>query len=105
MSIVVAPIIRGRLATIMDKVTTIVTPGETVDVVVTDLGITVNPQRQDLREKFEKAGLELIEMDELIERAKFLVGEPKPIEFTDEVVAVVEYRDGSIIDVIRKVKK
>lgn len=105
MSIVVAPIIRGRLATIMNKVTTIVTPGETVDVVVTDLGITVNPQRQDLREKFEKAGLELIEMDELIERAKFLVGEPKPIEFTDEVVAVVEYRDGSIIDVIRKVKK
>lgn len=105
MSIVVAPIIRGRLATIMDKVTTIVTPGETVDVVVTDLGITVNPKRQDLREKFEKAGLELIEMDELIERAKFLVGEPKPIEFTDEVVAVVEYRDGSIIDVIRKVKK
>ncbi|WP_442970900.1 citrate lyase subunit alpha [Romboutsia sp. 1001713B170207_170306_H8] len=26
------------------------------------------------------------------------------MEFTDEVVAVVEYRDGSIIDTIRKVK-
>ncbi|RRD40795.1 citrate lyase subunit alpha [Leptotrichia sp. OH3620_COT-345] len=105
MSVVVAPLIRGRLATIMDKVTTVVTPGETVDVVVTELGVTVNPLRPDLKEKFEKAGIELIEMDELIEKAKFLVGEPKPIEFTDEVVAVVEYRDGSIIDVIRKVKK
>ncbi|WP_442970899.1 citrate lyase subunit alpha [Romboutsia sp. 1001713B170207_170306_H8] len=27
------------------------------------------------------------------------------MEFTDEVVAVVEYRDGSIIDTIRKIKK
>ena len=44
-------------------------------------------------------------MDELIEKAKYIVGEAKPIEFTDEVVAVVEYRDGSIIDVIKKVKK
>lgn len=105
MSIVVAPLIRGRLATIIDKVTTVVTPGSTVDVVVTELGITVNPNRPDLKEKFEKAGLTLITMDELIEKAKFIVGEPKPIEFTDEVVAVVEYRDGSIIDVIRKVKK
>ena len=105
MSIIVAPLIRGRLATIMDRVTTIVTPGETVDVVVTELGITVNPKRNDLKEKFKKAGLKLIEMDELIEKAKYIVGEAKPIEFTDEVVAVVEYRDGSIIEVIKKVKK
>ena len=89
----------------MDRVTTIVTPGETVDVVVTELGITVNPKRNDLKEKFKKAGLKLIEMDELIEKAKYIVGEAKPIEFTDEVVAIVEYRDGSIIDVIKKVKK
>ena len=33
-----------------------------------------------------------------------LLGTPKDIEFTDEVVAVVEYRDGSIIDTIKKVK-
>lgn len=105
MSIVVAPLIRGRLSTIMENVTTIVTPGSTVDVVVTDHGITVNPNRKDLIERFEKAGLELISMEELIKKAEFLVGKPKPVEFTDEVVAVVEYRDGSIIDLIRKVKR
>lgn len=105
MSIIVAPLVRGRLATIIDKVTTVVTPGSTVDVVVTDMGITVNPARKDLREKFLAAGLKLVEMEDLLAQAKFLVGEPKPIEFTDEVVAVVEYRDGSIIDVIKKVKK
>lgn len=104
MSIVVAPLIRGRLATIMDKVTTIVTPGETVDVVVTELGLTVNPRRKDLIDKFTKAGLTMISMEELIKKAEFLVGKPKPIKFSDKIVAVVEYRDGSIIDVIRKVE-
>ncbi|MGL5099363.1 MAG: citrate lyase subunit alpha, partial [Fusobacteriaceae bacterium] len=105
MSIIVAPLIRGRLATVIDKVTTIVTPGSTVDVVVTDMGITVNPRRGDLKEKFMAAGLKLVEMDDLIAAAKFITGEPKAIEFTDEVVAVVEYRDGTIIDVIKKIKK
>lgn len=105
MSIVVAPLIRGRLATIVDKVTTIVTPGETVDVVVTEYGLTVNPNRPDLYKKFKEAGLDLITMDELLKKAEMILGKPKEIEFTDEVVAVVEYRDGSIIDVIRKVKK
>lgn len=103
-SILVAPLTRGRISTIIDKVTTIVTPGSTVDVVVTDYGVTVNPRRKDLREKFHKAGLPLIEMEELRKIATRLVGTPKEIEFSDEIVAVVEYRDGSIIDVIKKRK-
>src|SRR3712207_8993918 len=89
MSIIVAPLLRGRLPIVIDKVTTVVTPGETVDVLVTELGITVNPLRPDLKANFEKAGMELIEMDTLIERAKFLAGEPKKAEFSNEVVAVV----------------
>lgn len=104
MSIIVAPLLRGRLPIVIDRVTTVVTLGETVDVLVTELGVTVNPLRPDLKANFEKAGMELIEMDSLIERAKFLAGEPKKAEFSDEVVAVVEYRDGSILDVIRKIK-
>lgn len=103
-SILTAPLTRGRLSTIIDKVTTVVTPGSTVDVVVTDYGVTVNPSRPDLLEKFKKARLPLITMEELRKMAIRLVGEPKEIEFTDEVVAVVEYRDGSVIDTIRKVK-
>lgn len=105
MSILVAPLTRGRLSTIIDKVTTVVTPGSSVDVVVTDYGVTVNPGRQDLIECFKKAGLPLITMEELRAMATRLVGTPKELEFTDEVVAVVEYRDGSIIDVIKKLKK
>ncbi|MEG0611085.1 MAG: citrate lyase subunit alpha [Clostridium sp.] len=104
-SILVAPLTRGRIATIIDKVTTIVTPGSTVDVVVTDYGVTVNPRRQDLIEKFKKAGLPLITMEELRKIAVRLIGVPKELEFTDEVIAAIEYRDGSIIDVVKKLKK
>ncbi|WP_297404731.1 citrate lyase subunit alpha [uncultured Cetobacterium sp.] len=103
-SIIVAPLTRGRIPTIIDKVTTVVTPGSTVDVVVTDYGVVVNPSRKDLLERFEKAGIELVTMAELRELANFIVGAPKEIEFEEKVVAVVEYRDGSIIDVVKKVK-
>lgn len=41
-------------------------------------------------------------MEELREMSDFIVGKPKEIEFEDKVVAVVEYRDGSIIDVVKK---
>ena len=29
---------------------------------------------------------------------------PEPIEFGDKIVGLIEYRDGTIIDVIRQVK-
>ncbi|MGL5122719.1 MAG: citrate lyase subunit alpha [Fusobacteriaceae bacterium] len=104
-SIIVVPLVRGRMATLMDRVTTIVTPGSTVDVVVTDYGVVVNPRRIDLINKFKEYGIELKTMEELREIAEFIVGKPKAIEFTDKVVAVVEYRDGTIIDVVRQIKQ
>ena len=39
---------RGRMATICEHVVTVTTPGECVDVVVTDHGIAVNPSRPDI---------------------------------------------------------
>ena len=53
MSMVVAPIVRGRIPTIVDEVTTIVTPGASVDVIVTELGIAINPNRPDIIEMFK----------------------------------------------------
>jgi len=84
--------------------TTVCTPGEAVDVICTDYGIVVNPRRKDLIENFTKAGLELKTIEEIKNLAEQLTGKPDPIEFTDEIVGIVEYRDGSIIDVIKKVK-
>ena len=103
-SIMVAPLIRSRLATVRREVTSVTTPGETIDVVVTDYGIAVNPRRQDILDQLAKTDLPLVTIDELIEKAEKIVGVAKPIEFEDQVVALVEYRDGTIIDVIRKPK-
>jgi citrate lyase subunit alpha/citrate CoA-transferase len=34
-----------------------------------------------------------------------ITGVPRPIEFDDKVVGLIEYRDGSIIDVVRQVRR
>ncbi|AKT52109.1 citrate lyase subunit alpha [Arsenicicoccus sp. oral taxon 190] len=101
--IVVAPLIRSRIPTVVDRVTTLVTPGETIGVLVTDHGIAVNPARPELAERLRGAGLPVTTMDELYDRAVALTGVPRPIERTDTVVGVVRYRDGSVIDVVRQV--
>jgi len=104
LSIIVAPLIRGRIPTVVDRVNTVITPGETVDVLVTDRGIAINPKRTDLIENLKGKGLPIVTIEELRDMALGIVGKPKPIEYKSKVVAVVEYRDGSIIDVIRQVK-
>ncbi|WP_022820321.1 citrate lyase subunit alpha [Fusobacterium russii] len=105
MSVILAPLMRARIPIIVDKVTTVCTPGEAVDVICTDYGIVANPRRQDLIDKFTKAGLKLKTIQEMKDMAEKLTGKPEPIEFSDEIVGVLEYRDGSIIDVIKKIKE
>lgn len=104
-TIVVAPLYRGRLATVVERVTTIITPGHTVDVFVTERGITVNPLRQDLIDQLTEKGFNLVTMDDLYEEVTHLLGKPEPIAFEDRVVAKIEYRDGTIIDTIRQRKR
>ncbi|MDK6234289.1 citrate lyase subunit alpha [Aerococcus sanguinicola] len=104
-TIIVTPLVRSRIPSIKDRVTSVTTPGESVDVLVTDNGIAVNPKRQDLIDSLEAAGVELTTIEALKEKAYDLVGTPKDLEFEDEVVALVEYRDGTIIDTIKKIKR
>jgi len=105
LSIIVAPLVRGRIPTLVDEVTTCVTPGSSVDILVTDHGIAVNPARPELAETLKEAGMKVVSIEWLRKRAELLTGKPQPIEFTDRVIAVVRYRDGSVIDVVRQVKE
>ncbi|WP_105588477.1 citrate lyase subunit alpha [Cronobacter sakazakii] len=105
LTIVVAPLLRSRIPTVVKRVTTRLTPGESIDVLVTDHGIAVNPARPEVRERLVAAGLNIVDIHALCERAVAIAGEPKPIEFTDRIVGVVRYRDGSVIDVVRQVKE
>jgi citrate lyase subunit alpha/citrate CoA-transferase len=105
LAIIVAPSIRGRLPIIRDVVTTVTTPGETVDVIVTERGIVVNDRHRELKEELVRRKAPVKDIRELRDEICRVTGEPRPLEFEDEVVGLVEYRDGSIIDVIRKVKE
>lgn len=102
LSIVVLPLLRGRLPMVREKVHTIVTPGETVDVVVTERGVAVNPRRQDLIDNLSQSGLPLMQIEDLQRLAYRITGAPDPVPPGGAVVGLVEYRDGTIIDVIRQ---
>ena len=103
MSIIVAPLSRARLPIVVDKVLCKSTPGNTIDVLVTQRGIAVNPQRPELAERFTAAGLPVVDIHDLKEMAEKLNGVPKKPQLGDRVVANVLYRDGSLLDTIREV--
>jgi citrate lyase subunit alpha/citrate CoA-transferase len=104
LTIIVTPSIRGRIPCIVDAVNTVITPGESIDVLVTEIGIAINPGRKDLVEDFKNIGIPVYTIQELKDKVESIVGVPDRIEYEEKVIGIVEYRDGSIIDVVRKVK-
>ncbi len=104
-TIVIAPLLQGRIPAICTDVTTVTTPGESVDIVVTDYGVAVNPARPDLLKALQDADcVPLKTIEELRDIAYSIVGEPEKVQFGDRVVGIIEARDGTIMDVVREVK-
>ena len=103
-TVITVPLLRGRLPMLLDHVTTIVTPGSSVDAIVTDYGIAINPSRDDINEQIRGKGLPIVSIEELYEKAHKLSGHMNEIKVKDEVCGIVEYRDGTIIDVINQRK-
>jgi citrate lyase subunit alpha/citrate CoA-transferase len=104
LAIILAPLFRARLPIVVDKVLCVTTPGDTVDVLVTQRGIAVNPKRPDLAGRLRGAGLPVYSIEELKEMALRVTGVPELIRPGGRVVAEVEYRDGRIIDQIRSIQ-
>ena len=105
LTIVTANLIRSRLTILQDEILTITTPGETVDILVTEYGIAVNPKRPDLKEKYIAARLPVMDIAEMADLARSISGKPQTIQTTDKIIGIVEYRDGTIIDVVKQMKK
>jgi len=98
LAIIIAPLFRARLPIVVDRVLTISTPGDTVDVLVTQRGIAVNPKRPELKTRLKDAGLPVLDIEELKHMAEKITGKPKPLKRGERVVADVEYRDFRVID-------
>ena len=104
MTMITIPTLRGRIPVIVDSVTTVTTPGEVVDVIVTERGLAVNPKREDLKECFLAAGLPVKELADIKAEVDGMIQPVRKPVFGDEIIAAIEWRDGTIIDVVRKVE-
>jgi citrate lyase subunit alpha/citrate CoA-transferase len=99
------PAFRNRIPIIVDEVTTLVGPGELIDVIVTERGIAINPLRKDLIDATKNSGLQIRKIEEIKAEVDDLIGgQPAKPDLTDEVVGIVKWVDGTVIDSIYKVK-
>ena len=98
LSMIIAPMFRARLPIVTDRVTCISTPGEDIDVLVTQGGIAVNPRREELAYCLKDAGLPIIDIHELKKKTEAITGKPQPITRGDRVVAQVISRYGELQD-------
>jgi len=103
LAIVVAPSIRARLPIIRDQVTTVSTPGETIDAVVTERGVALNTKYEHIGSILRRRGVPVGSIESLRDEVYGITGVPRPIRFSDRIVGLIEYRDGTITDVIRQV--
>lgn len=88
----------------VDKVGCLITEGSVCDVLVTDVGIAVNPRRSEVAERLKKAGLNVKTIEQLRDEAYAVVGKPDELVFGGKVVAVVTDPEGRALDVIYNVK-
>ena len=75
---------------------------------ITEAGIALNPKHknyQEIKEDLASSGIQTASIDMLQKTAERLTGVPRPVEVTDRIVGIVEYRDGTVLDVIRELSR
>jgi len=102
--IISCPVFRKDNPIVRENVTTISTPGEVVDAIVTNEGIAINPKRKDLIEKV-KGKLNIVPIEDLKNLGYEATGGPKELELTDQPVGMTRWIDGTLLDLIWKVKE
>lgn len=108
LTIITMPVARRCNPGIVDNVTTITTPGECIGAVVTEEGVAINPARKDLLAKLEgkteeELGFKLVSIEYLRDRGIEKAGRRHTIPHTlDRIIGVIEWRDGTVIDVVRQ---
>ena len=89
---------------IVDEVATLCRPGELIDVIITERGIAIDTLRTDMIESVKYSGLPIKAITEHKEEAEKICGKPQSPDFEPDVVAVIKWVDGTVIDVVRKIK-
>jgi citrate lyase subunit alpha/citrate CoA-transferase len=103
LTVVVAPLSRARLPIVVDRVSCVSTPGSSVDLLVTQYGVSVNPARPELADSLHQAGIRTVEIGRQAEQAVKISGRPDRPAHKDRVVAEVYDRHGKLQDKIYQV--
>ena len=105
LTMITVPLFRKTIPVIRDAVTTITTPGDVIDAIVTDQGIAINPNRTDLLDKLEgNNDVNIVSIESLKEMADKETGGPPEVDFGDEIIGITKWRNGELLDVIYRVK-
>ena len=106
MTIITAPSFRGKYPMIVDKVTTLTTPGRFVDVFVCQDGIAVNTalsRNRELADRLREAGLPVKDIHDLQRLAERYTGKLPPLKPGGRPVGLVYWRDGTVLDEIKAI--
>ena len=101
LAIVVTPLATSGWPRLVERVSCRTTPGAHIDAVVTEAGIAINPRRPDLLERARHAGLPVMTLAEMRAMCPPPRAVLRPLPDAP-VVAVCEYRDGRVIDLVRR---
>lgn len=115
LTIIFLPLATGKngkgFPKVVEKVYTRTTPGEVIDAVVTEDYVAVNPhsgsrRKDDVIAQAGKFGANLVSIEELKalsdKKAQEFGTIPQCAETTDEVLHVIEWRNGTLLDTIKK---
>ena len=76
-----------------------------IDVIVTERGIAINPLRKDLIAAAKHSDLPIVSIQELKNEAEKICGKPKKPELTENIIGIIKWVDGTVIDAVRQPKK
>ncbi|HTS36981.1 MAG TPA: citrate lyase subunit alpha [Candidatus Solibacter sp.] len=103
-TILAVPSFRDRIPVVVDEVTTLCGPGALIDVVVTERGIAINPQRPDLIEAVRGSKLPIRALDDIKKEVEQICGgKPERPRRGERPVAVVKWVDGTLLDTVWQV--
>ncbi|WP_172978875.1 citrate lyase subunit alpha [Roseovarius sp. THAF8] len=101
LAIVTTPLCAGGFPKLIERLTCLTTPGDTVGAVVTEEGIAISSAAPELARAAKNAGLPLSSLDDLRRKAEAQATQRATPRFAERVIAECEAPDGTVIDHVR----
>jgi citrate lyase subunit alpha/citrate CoA-transferase len=103
-TILAVPSFRNRIPVILDEVTTLCGPGEIIDVIATERGVCINPRRTDLVDAMAGSKVPVLDIHDLKREVERICGgAPARPRLGEQIVAAIQWVDGTTIDSVRSV--